>query len=255
MAETKKQKLYTIKDVSEETDIHPQTLRNWEKEGLLDPLRVAGNQRIYTQEDLDRIKHIMDLKEQGFQIKGILNVLKGNIKATTVRRGPGRPPKYMTANAPLEQAVVEQDKYEIEELEEKPIQELTKIGQEMGVRYFRQMLKDELVEAIANPEKRDILSEQAKERTKERYGGKVYGARRRELETTREEFAEEIAPSNENQQEEDSNPEVMVDAIINHEYEHADKSNEKSDLIQEILQLSGSGKTPKEIAELLIKGE
>ena len=52
---------YMISAVAEMYDIHPQTLRLYEREGLLKPSRSEGNTRLYTEEDLDRLKFILNL--------------------------------------------------------------------------------------------------------------------------------------------------------------------------------------------------
>lgn len=66
-----KEKVYTINEVAEQAHIHPQTLRNWERNGLLKPQRVSGNQRIYRKVDLELIEHIVQLKERGWNIQAI----------------------------------------------------------------------------------------------------------------------------------------------------------------------------------------
>lgn len=66
-----KSKVYTINDVAEVAGIHPQTLRNWERNDLLKPQRISGNQRIYTREDLEAIEKIVELKERGWNIQAI----------------------------------------------------------------------------------------------------------------------------------------------------------------------------------------
>src|SRR5947208_14093341 len=52
---------YMISAVAETYDIHPQTLRLYEREGLLKPSRSEGNTRLYTQEDLERLELILNL--------------------------------------------------------------------------------------------------------------------------------------------------------------------------------------------------
>ena len=50
-----------ISAVAEMYDIHPQTLRLYEREGLLKPSRTEGNTRMYTEEDLERLEFILSL--------------------------------------------------------------------------------------------------------------------------------------------------------------------------------------------------
>lgn len=66
-----KSKVYTINEVAEVAGIHPQTLRNWERNNLLKPQRISGNQRIFTREDLEAIENIVDLKERGWNVQAI----------------------------------------------------------------------------------------------------------------------------------------------------------------------------------------
>jgi MerR family transcriptional regulator/heat shock protein HspR len=58
-------------------DIHPQTLRLYEREGLLLPSRSDGNTRLYTDEDLERLEFILNLaRDLGVNIAGIAIVLQ-----------------------------------------------------------------------------------------------------------------------------------------------------------------------------------
>jgi MerR family transcriptional regulator/heat shock protein HspR len=61
-----------ISAVAEMYDIHPQTLRLYEREGLLIPSRSDGNTRLYTQGDLDQLEVILNLtRELGVNLAGI----------------------------------------------------------------------------------------------------------------------------------------------------------------------------------------
>jgi MerR family transcriptional regulator/heat shock protein HspR len=58
-------------------EIHPQTLRLYEREGLLRPSRSDGNTRLYTDEDLERLEFILNLaRDLGVNIAGIAIVLQ-----------------------------------------------------------------------------------------------------------------------------------------------------------------------------------
>jgi MerR family transcriptional regulator/heat shock protein HspR len=58
-------------------EIHPQTLRLYEREGLLRPSRSEGNTRLYTDEDLERLEFILNLaRDLGVNIAGIAIVLQ-----------------------------------------------------------------------------------------------------------------------------------------------------------------------------------
>ncbi len=78
MATKRKSKgAYMISSVAEMYGIHPQTLRLYEREGLLKPSRTEGNTRLYTEEDLERLEFILNLaRDLGVNIAGIAIVLQ-----------------------------------------------------------------------------------------------------------------------------------------------------------------------------------
>lgn len=66
-----------ISAVAEMYDIHPQTLRLYEREGLFKPSRTEGNTRLYTDEDLERLEFILNLaRDLGVNIAGIAIILQ-----------------------------------------------------------------------------------------------------------------------------------------------------------------------------------
>ena len=66
-----------ISSVAEMYGIHPQTLRLYEREGLLKPSRTEGNTRLYTDEDLERLEFILSLaRDLGVNISGIAIILQ-----------------------------------------------------------------------------------------------------------------------------------------------------------------------------------
>ncbi|HEU4634776.1 MAG TPA: helix-turn-helix transcriptional regulator [Edaphobacter sp.] len=68
---------YMISAVAEMYEIHPQTLRLYEREGLLRPSRSEGNTRLYTDEDLERLEFILNLaRDLGVNIAGIAVILQ-----------------------------------------------------------------------------------------------------------------------------------------------------------------------------------
>jgi MerR family transcriptional regulator/heat shock protein HspR len=72
MTKRKGKGAYMISVVAEMYDIHPQTLRLYEREGLLKPSRSEGNTRLYTEEDLKRLEFILSLaRDLGVNIAGI----------------------------------------------------------------------------------------------------------------------------------------------------------------------------------------
>ena len=69
--------LYLISVVASTLDIHPQTLRQYEKEGLISPSRTQGRMRLYSQRDLDKIKLILRLtRKMGINLAGVDVILK-----------------------------------------------------------------------------------------------------------------------------------------------------------------------------------
>jgi len=77
MGKRKKQGAYMISSVAEMYGIHPQTLRLYEREGLLKPSRTEGNTRLYTDEDLERLELILSLaRDLGVNISGIAIILQ-----------------------------------------------------------------------------------------------------------------------------------------------------------------------------------
>ncbi|MFZ0707007.1 MAG: helix-turn-helix transcriptional regulator, partial [Candidatus Korobacteraceae bacterium] len=77
MSKRKKQGAYMISSVAEMYGIHPQTLRLYEREGLLKPSRTEGNTRLYTDEDLERLELILSLaRDLGVNISGIAIILQ-----------------------------------------------------------------------------------------------------------------------------------------------------------------------------------
>ena len=66
-----------ISSVAEMYEIHPQTLRLYEREGLLKPSRTEGNTRLYTDDDLERLEFILNLaRDLGVNIAGIAIILQ-----------------------------------------------------------------------------------------------------------------------------------------------------------------------------------
>jgi len=64
--------VYLISVVATMLDIHPQTLRQYEREGLVEPSRTGGRMRLYSQRDIDRMKLILRLTRQmGVNLAGV----------------------------------------------------------------------------------------------------------------------------------------------------------------------------------------
>jgi MerR family transcriptional regulator/heat shock protein HspR len=78
---------YTISAVAEMYTIHPQTLRLYEREGLLKPSRSEGNTRLYTKEDLERLETILSLtRDLGVNLAGIEVILNMRARMDEMER-------------------------------------------------------------------------------------------------------------------------------------------------------------------------
>ncbi len=73
--------VYLISAVAEILSIHPQTLRQYEREGLIKPSRTNGKIRLYSQKDIDHIKYVLTLtRELGVNLAGVVLILQLNQK-------------------------------------------------------------------------------------------------------------------------------------------------------------------------------
>jgi MerR family transcriptional regulator/heat shock protein HspR len=69
--------VYLISVVAKALDIHPQTLRQYEREGLVCPSRTSGKMRLYSQRDIDRINMILRLtRDLGVNLAGVDIILQ-----------------------------------------------------------------------------------------------------------------------------------------------------------------------------------
>jgi MerR family transcriptional regulator/heat shock protein HspR len=87
MAKGRSKAAYMISAVAEQYQIHPQTLRLYEREGLLRPSRSEGNTRLYTDEDLVRLEVILKLtRELGVNLAGVEIILNMREKMEAMQR-------------------------------------------------------------------------------------------------------------------------------------------------------------------------
>jgi MerR family transcriptional regulator, heat shock protein HspR len=87
MTKSKSKAAYMISAVAEQYSIHPQTLRLYEREGLLAPSRSDGNTRLYTTEDLERLEVILRLtRELGVNLAGVEIILNMREKMEAMQR-------------------------------------------------------------------------------------------------------------------------------------------------------------------------
>ncbi len=83
----RKIKTYTISAVAELFEIHPQTLRLYEREGLLKPSRSDGNTRLYEDADIERLEIILSLtRDLGVNLAGVEIILNMREKMNRMQK-------------------------------------------------------------------------------------------------------------------------------------------------------------------------
>ena len=68
--------VYVISVAAELAGVHPQTLRIYERKGLVDPARTGGGSRRYSEGDIDRLRRISELTEAGLNLEGVKRVMQ-----------------------------------------------------------------------------------------------------------------------------------------------------------------------------------
>lgn len=108
-----------ISVVAEMFGIHPQTLRTYEREGLIRPARTEGNTRLYSQEDVERIELILRLtKDLGVNLAGVQVILNMRERMAEMERQMHR----------MMQAMLEAFEKEMKNLEVKSQEGLVPVG-------------------------------------------------------------------------------------------------------------------------------
>ena len=99
----RKAKKYTISVVAEEYAIHPQTLRLYEREGLIKPSRSAKGTRYYTEEDVERLELILNLtRDLGVNLAGVEIILNMREKMNQMQHEFEHFLQYIRENISLE---------------------------------------------------------------------------------------------------------------------------------------------------------
>ena len=78
--------VYVISVAAELAGLHPQTLRIYERKGLVDPARTGGGSRRYSDEDIDQLRRIQDLTNEGLNLAGVQKVLELEAELADLRR-------------------------------------------------------------------------------------------------------------------------------------------------------------------------
>ena len=68
--------VYVISVAAELAGVHPQTLRIYERKGLVDPARTGGGSRRYSDEDIAQLRRIQELTSEGLNLAGVQKVLE-----------------------------------------------------------------------------------------------------------------------------------------------------------------------------------
>ncbi|HEX2051567.1 MAG TPA: MerR family transcriptional regulator [Actinomycetota bacterium] len=70
------QAIYIISVAAELAGVHPQTLRVYERKGLVQPQRTQGNTRRYSERDIARLRRIQELTQEGVNLAGVIRILE-----------------------------------------------------------------------------------------------------------------------------------------------------------------------------------
>jgi len=106
--------VYLISVVAELMNIHPQTLRQYEREGLLKPSRTQGRMRLYSQRDIDKLKVILTLaREMGVNLAGIDIILQLKEQIHDLQKEIGELKSNVDCVPKHRSVVVKKNNYEI----------------------------------------------------------------------------------------------------------------------------------------------
>jgi MerR family transcriptional regulator/heat shock protein HspR len=76
MAEQRDRAVFVISVAAELAGVHPQTLRIYERKGLVRPKRTTSNARRYSERDIERLRAIQELTDEGVNLKGVERVIE-----------------------------------------------------------------------------------------------------------------------------------------------------------------------------------
>jgi MerR family transcriptional regulator, heat shock protein HspR len=86
IADSHKRALYVISVAAELAGVHPQTVRIYERRGLLDPARTGGGSRRYSDRDIERLRRIQNLTSAGLNLAGVKLVMEMEDELKRLRR-------------------------------------------------------------------------------------------------------------------------------------------------------------------------
>jgi MerR family transcriptional regulator, heat shock protein HspR len=78
--------VYVISVAAELAGVHPQTLRIYERKGLVDPARTSGGSRRYSDADIDQLRRIQELTNDGLNLYGVARVLELEAEVASLKR-------------------------------------------------------------------------------------------------------------------------------------------------------------------------
>jgi MerR family transcriptional regulator/heat shock protein HspR len=78
--------VYVISVAAELVGMHPQTLRNYERSGLLDPTRTRGGSRRFSDDDIALLRRIQELTGEGHNLEGVRRILELEREVARLRR-------------------------------------------------------------------------------------------------------------------------------------------------------------------------
>jgi MerR family transcriptional regulator/heat shock protein HspR len=78
--------VYVISVAAELAGVHPQTLRIYERKGLVDPARTGGGSRRYSEHDIEQLRRIQDLTNDGLNLAGVKRVLELEAEVARLER-------------------------------------------------------------------------------------------------------------------------------------------------------------------------
>jgi MerR family transcriptional regulator/heat shock protein HspR len=85
MAHHETRAVYVISVAAELAGVHPQTLRIYERKGLVDPARTTGGSRRYSDADIEMLRRISELTDQGLNLVGVKRILELEAEIDSLR--------------------------------------------------------------------------------------------------------------------------------------------------------------------------
>jgi len=130
--------IYVISIAAELAGVHPQTLRVYERKGLLTPKRTQGNSRRYSEQDIALLRRIQDLTNEGINLAGVIRILELEKELARVRARLSKALEEMSAvQEQVEAAVSARDAFSLVPFKD--------------VRRIRRAMKSDVVDEMGRP--------------------------------------------------------------------------------------------------------